>query len=102
MTELPAGFTCHVANIGVKDDSDDFVVITAGRPVPAAGVFTKSRFAGPSVTISRDHLGDLQAQAIPVGAVSGSDTRRVMPSAVSTGRPSRVQYSKPPIISLTG
>jgi glutamate N-acetyltransferase / amino-acid N-acetyltransferase len=46
----PPGFRCHVANIGVKDDTDDFVVIAADRPVPAAGVFTRSRFAGPSVT----------------------------------------------------
>ena len=52
MTPLPQGFTCHVANVGVKDDTDDFVVITAGRRVPAAGVFTRSRFAGPSVVVS--------------------------------------------------
>ncbi len=34
VTSLPRGFTCHVANIGVKDDTDDFVVIsrrTTGR-----------------------------------------------------------------------
>lgn len=66
MTELPAGFTCHVANVGVKDDTDDFVVIAADRPVPAAGVFTKSRFAGPSVTISREHLADGTARAVVV------------------------------------
>ena len=28
--ELPAGFGCHVANIGVKDTTDDFVVIPSG------------------------------------------------------------------------
>jgi glutamate N-acetyltransferase/amino-acid N-acetyltransferase len=66
VTELPAGFTCHVANVGVKDDTDDFVVIAADRPVPAAGVFTKSRFAGPSVTISREHLADGTARAVVV------------------------------------
>jgi len=66
VTELPTGFTCHVANIGVKDDTDDFVVVTATDPVPAAGVFTTSRFAGPSVVISRRHLADPQAQAIVV------------------------------------
>ena len=64
--ELPAGFGCHVANIGVKDDTDDFVVIAAGRPVPAAGVFTRSRFVGPSVTISRRNLADGTAQAVVV------------------------------------
>jgi glutamate N-acetyltransferase/amino-acid N-acetyltransferase len=66
VTQLPQGFTCHVANIGVKDDTDDFVVLSAGRPVPAAGVFTRSRFAGPSVLISREHLADLRAQAMVV------------------------------------
>jgi glutamate N-acetyltransferase/amino-acid N-acetyltransferase len=66
VTPLPQGFTCHVANIGVKDDTDDFVVITAGRPVPAAGVFTRSRFAGPSVLVSREHVADLRAEAMVI------------------------------------
>ncbi len=66
MTSLPDGFGCHVANVGVKDDTDDLVVIAAERPVAAAGVFTRSRFAGPSVTISREHLADRSAQAIVI------------------------------------
>ena len=63
---LPSGFGCHVTNIEVKDDTDDFVVIATGEPHPAAGVFTKSRFAGPSVTISRDHLTDGRARGIVI------------------------------------
>ncbi len=66
MTELPGGFTAHVANVGIKDTTDDFVVITATRPVPAAGVFTRSRFAGPSVKISREHLESGHAQALVI------------------------------------
>lgn len=66
MTSLPSGFRSHVANIGIKDHTDDFVVIVADRPCAAAGVFTRSRFAGPSVLISRRHLVDHQAQAIVV------------------------------------
>ena len=66
MTEIPSGFRVHVTNIAVKDSSDDFVVITADRPVPAAGVFTLSRFAGPSVAISREHLADAHAQAVVI------------------------------------
>ncbi len=66
MISLPSGFRCHVANIGVKDTSDDFVVIAADRPVSAAGVFTKSRFAGPSVLLSREHLEVSLAQVIVV------------------------------------
>jgi glutamate N-acetyltransferase / amino-acid N-acetyltransferase len=78
VTTLPLGFHCHVANIGVKDDSDDFVVVTAARPVPAAGVFTKSRFAGPSVVVSREHVADGRAQAMVIisknaNVANGSD-----------------------------
>jgi len=47
MTTLPRGFRSHVANIGVKDDTDDFVVVAAERAIAAAAVFTTSRFAGP-------------------------------------------------------
>jgi glutamate N-acetyltransferase / amino-acid N-acetyltransferase len=66
MTRLPLGFHSHVANIGVKDDTDDFVVIAAERAVPVAGVFTRSRFAGPSVTLSRAQIADGQAHAVVV------------------------------------
>ena len=66
MTELPAGFRSYVANIGVKDDTDDLVVVAADRPVPVAALFTKSRFAGPSVTLSRRHVADGWAQAVVV------------------------------------
>ena len=66
MTELPSGFRAHVANIGVKDDTDDLVVIAADRPVPVAALFTKSRFAGPSVTLSRRHVASGFARAVVV------------------------------------
>jgi len=66
MTSLPSGFHCHVANIGIKDDSDDFVVLLADGPRPASGVFTRSLFAGPSVEISREHLADGLACGIVV------------------------------------
>ena len=63
---LPAGFHCYVANVGIKDDSDDFVVVSADRPCSAAGLFTRSSFAGPSVVVSRRHIGDHRAQAVVV------------------------------------
>ena len=66
MTELPRGFSAHVANIGIKDDTDDFIVIAGERLATAAGVFTKSRFVGPSVTISREHVASCTAQAMVV------------------------------------
>jgi glutamate N-acetyltransferase / amino-acid N-acetyltransferase len=55
-----------VANIGVKDSTDDFVVVAADHPCPTAGVFTRSRFAGPSVTLSRANVADGTAQAVVV------------------------------------
>jgi glutamate N-acetyltransferase/amino-acid N-acetyltransferase len=64
--ELPAGFTAHVANIGIKDDTDDFVVVAAERTCPAAAVFTRSRFAGPSVELSREHVADGRLRAVVV------------------------------------
>ena len=63
---LPRGFSCHVANIGVKDDSRDFTVVAADSACAAAGVFTRSRFAGPSVEISRRHVADGRARAVVV------------------------------------
>lgn len=66
MIDLPRGFTHHVSNIGIKDGTDDFVVVTAHRPVPCAALFTKSRFAGPSVLLSREHVADGMAQAVLV------------------------------------
>jgi glutamate N-acetyltransferase/amino-acid N-acetyltransferase len=66
MTSLPRGFRCHVASIGIKDETDDLLVVAADRPCPAAAVFTRSRFAGPSVDISRDHVADGRLQAFAV------------------------------------
>jgi glutamate N-acetyltransferase/amino-acid N-acetyltransferase len=63
---LPTGFRCHVANIGIKDATDDFVVVVSDRPAAASGVFTRSRFAGPSVLVSREHVADGAARAMVV------------------------------------
>jgi len=63
---LPRGFTAHVANVGIRDDTDDFVVVTAERPCSAAAVFTRSRFAGPSVEVSRRHVANGELRAVVV------------------------------------
>ena len=63
---LPAGFRSYVANIGVKDSTDDFTLVVAEHTCAAAGVFTQSRFAGPSVTVSRAHLANNSARAMVV------------------------------------
>ena len=31
MIELPAGFRAHVGNIGIKDDTDDFLLLSPGE-----------------------------------------------------------------------
>ncbi|MBM3637828.1 MAG: bifunctional glutamate N-acetyltransferase/amino-acid acetyltransferase ArgJ [Actinobacteria bacterium] len=63
---LPSGFKSFVTNVGIKDDSDDFTVVTAEGRVSAAGVFTQSRFAGPSVLLSREHLAVGSPRAVVV------------------------------------
>ncbi len=63
---LPLGFHAHVTNIGVKDTTDDFTIVAAETVCAAAGVFTQSSFAGPSVLVSRRHVADGQARAMVV------------------------------------
>ncbi len=64
--DLPAGFACHVGNMGIKDDTDDVMVLAADRVSAAAGVFTKSLFSGASVRRSRANIADGRVQAVVV------------------------------------
>lgn len=52
---LPRGFSSFVTNVGVKDDTQDFTLVVSDEMSTSAGVFTQSRFAGPSVEICRRH-----------------------------------------------
>src|SRR5262245_7883640 len=61
---VPAGFVSHVANAGIKDDTLDFSILASAGPCTADAVFTRSRFAGPSVTLSRRHLAFGEPRAI--------------------------------------
>ena len=63
---LPTGFRGIVANVGVKDSTDDLVIVATDGPVAASGIFTQSRFVGPSVLVSREHIANLQASAVVV------------------------------------
>ena len=63
---LPHGFRAHVANIGIKDLTDDFTLVVADTVCSAAGMFTQSRFAGPSVVVSREHIASKTAKAVVV------------------------------------
>ena len=66
MTALPQGFTSFVTNIGIKDATDDFTLVCADSVVAASAVFTQSRFAGPSVVVSRKHVTNHLARAVVV------------------------------------
>ena len=63
---LPQGFHAHVANVGIKDSTDDFTLVVADTVCSAAGMFTQSRFAGPSVVVSREHIANHKAKAVVV------------------------------------
>lgn len=64
--ELPLGFHEHVINVGIKDDTNDLTLVVADSVCAAAGVFTQSRFAGPSVIVSRENIADHLARAVVV------------------------------------
>lgn len=66
MTNLPKGFAFHVGNIGIKDDTDDLMVLTCEVGSVAAGVFTQSRFAGPNIEISKQNIATGVVKAIAV------------------------------------
>lgn len=80
MTALPRGFAAHVANVGIKDDTADFAVVVADRPCTSAAMFTRSRFAGPSVELSRGHAAGGALRAVVVvsknaNVATGTDGR---------------------------
>lgn len=64
--DLPRGFRAYVANVGVKDHTDDLTVVAGDSRCAVAGVFTQSSFAGPSVLVSRRHLRGGTARAMVV------------------------------------
>ena len=62
----PQGFVSLSANIGIRDDAKDFVVIVSSVPATSSAVFTQSRFAGPSIEISRHVAATGRGRAIAV------------------------------------
>lgn len=56
-TDYPRGFAVHTGHAGIVDDGrDDFTVLVSTEPAVSAAMFTKSRFAGPCVVLSRDSM----------------------------------------------
>jgi glutamate N-acetyltransferase/amino-acid N-acetyltransferase len=55
--------------VGLRpEDRDDVVVVVSERPCASAAVFTRSRFAGPSVTLSRPRAAEGTARGFVVVA----------------------------------
>ncbi len=107
MTALPRGFRAHVGSIGIKDALPDFVVIAADRACPAAAVFTKSRFEGPSVTISRRHVADGRLCAFTVvsrnaNVATGEQGRRDAPRWWPASRPRWTVIRHDVLVASTG
>jgi glutamate N-acetyltransferase/amino-acid N-acetyltransferase len=67
---LPTGFRANTGYAGLRDpgEGDDVSVIVSERPCISAAVFTKSLFAGPSVTLSRQRAASGRARAVVVVA----------------------------------
>lgn len=63
----PKGFVVHTAPVGLADDGrDDFTVLASTVPANVSAVFTRSRFVGPSVVLSREAAGDGRARGVVV------------------------------------
>ncbi|WP_410050962.1 bifunctional glutamate N-acetyltransferase/amino-acid acetyltransferase ArgJ [Acidiferrimicrobium sp. IK] len=77
---LPAGFSAYTGRIGLRAEGDDVWVVLGQPGTTCAAVFTKSRFAGPSVTVSRAHLATGRPRAAVVVAKNAN---------VATGDPGR-------------
>src|ERR1700749_467404 len=64
---LPAGFIAYTGHAGLREEEgDDIAVMVSTRPCSSAGLFTRSRFEGPSVTLSRPRAASGRARAIVV------------------------------------
>ena len=62
--QLPQGFTSFVTNVGVKDETKDFTIVLGAGGTTSAAVFTQSRFAGPSVVLSRRNRSGARAMVV--------------------------------------
>ncbi|MEZ5381799.1 MAG: bifunctional glutamate N-acetyltransferase/amino-acid acetyltransferase ArgJ [Microthrixaceae bacterium] len=64
--DFPPGFAAHVGHIGIRDDSTDFAVVACSNLATASARFTRSRFAGPSVEVSRQAVANERLRAVVV------------------------------------
>ena len=62
----PVGFVGWTTALGIKDEAPDFTTVLSTGPAVVAAVFTRSRFAGPSVLLSRDSAAKGSARGVAV------------------------------------
>lgn len=61
----PTGFRAYTGHGGLREPGgDDISVIASDRPAVSAAVFTRSRFAGPAVVLSRAHAAGRSLRAV--------------------------------------
>jgi glutamate N-acetyltransferase / amino-acid N-acetyltransferase len=75
---VPRGFRAVTGNIGLKTTDDDFMAVVSEVPARGAAILTRSRFAGPSVLLSRASASTRRSRGVVV--LSGN-------ANVATGRP---------------
>lgn len=65
----PGGFSAGGVACGIKPDGAlDLALVDAGRPVPAAAVFTSNTMAAPPVHLSRRHVADGEIRAVVISS----------------------------------
>lgn len=69
----PRGFRVHTDAVGLADGGrDDLTVIASEIPAAVSAMFTRSRFAGPSVQLSRQAAADGVARGVVVLATNAN------------------------------
>ena len=63
------GFSWLGINIGIKDESLDFGIISSECKCSCAGVFTRNNLPGAPVIVGKKNIKNGQIQAIVVNAV---------------------------------
>ncbi|HEX5403837.1 MAG TPA: bifunctional glutamate N-acetyltransferase/amino-acid acetyltransferase ArgJ [Pseudonocardiaceae bacterium] len=67
MAATPKGWHVHTGRAGIAHDGrDDMAVLVSDTPAVVSGMFTRSRFAGPSVVLSRAACQDFSARGVVV------------------------------------
>jgi glutamate N-acetyltransferase/amino-acid N-acetyltransferase len=65
---LPGGFRAHTGPAGLRPQGDDVALVVADPGTASAAMFTRSRFSGPSVEVSRARAVSGRARAFVVVA----------------------------------